>query len=63
MNNTTNYNLKKPESTDFYNVDDSNDNMDIIDTEMKSQSDKITTLEGFGFSIVDGQIAQTITTT
>lgn len=31
MNNTTYLNLKKPESTDFVNVSDFNDNSDIID--------------------------------
>lgn len=35
MKNTTNYGLKKPESTDFYNVDDMNENMDIIDEKLK----------------------------
>lgn len=29
--NTTNYNLKKPAQSDFYNVEDFNGNMDIID--------------------------------
>lgn len=28
---TPNYNLKKPEQEDFYNVDDFNGNMDILD--------------------------------
>ena len=28
---TSNYNLKKPEQNDFYNVEDFNGNMDIID--------------------------------
>ena len=34
MNTTTNFNLKKPEGTDFYNVEDFNDNADIIDAEL-----------------------------
>ena len=29
MKTTDNYGLKKPEETDFYNVQDQNDNMDI----------------------------------
>ena len=29
--NTPNYNLKKPASTDFYNIADFNGNADIID--------------------------------
>lgn len=36
MKNTTNYGFKKPEGTDFYNVNDFNDNMDAIDTELAS---------------------------
>lgn len=37
---TPNYNLKKPEGTENYNVGDFNGNMDIIDTQVKSVSDK-----------------------
>ncbi len=33
---TTNYNLKKPEGTDFINVQDLNDNADKIDTAIKA---------------------------
>ena len=33
---TTNYNLKKPDATDFINVGDLNDNVDIIDTAIKA---------------------------
>jgi len=39
MQNTKNYGLKKPESTDFYNIDDFNENADIIDTELKELED------------------------
>ena len=35
MQTTTNYGLKKPEETDFYNVQDFNDNMDILDEKVK----------------------------
>lgn len=35
MKTTDNYGLKKPEETDFYDVQDQNDNMDIIDAKMK----------------------------
>ena len=38
---TPNYQLTKPEQTDFYDVDDFNQNADIIDTELKKQSDKV----------------------
>ncbi|WP_324824979.1 hypothetical protein [Sinanaerobacter sp. ZZT-01] len=37
---TKNYNLKKPEPMDFYNVELQNDNMDIIDTELKNLNEK-----------------------
>lgn len=40
MQKTTNYNLNKPEETDFYNVDDFNDNADIIDAELKKAQGK-----------------------
>lgn len=33
--NTSNYNLKKPSSEDFYNVEDQNGNMDIIDQQLE----------------------------
>lgn len=63
MTTTTNYELKKPESTDFYDVGDQNDNMDIIDGALKENADGISGLVGLGLSVVDGKIAQTITTT
>jgi hypothetical protein len=34
MQNTTNYNLKKPEYTDFADIADINDNMDTIDAQL-----------------------------
>ena len=36
---TTNYELVKPEQSDFYNVDDFNGNMDIIDELLKKRED------------------------
>jgi hypothetical protein len=36
---TTNYNLKKPAENDFYDVADSNENMDILDTNLKRVDD------------------------
>lgn len=33
---TSNYNIKKPDNTDFINVQDLNDNADIIDREIKA---------------------------
>ena len=44
MQNTTYYNLKKPEGTDFYNIENENDNMDVIDGELKDHADAITEL-------------------
>ncbi|WP_421663372.1 hypothetical protein [Lysinibacillus telephonicus] len=41
MQQTTNYGLKKPEQTDFYNVQDFNDNADIIDQKLKENADNI----------------------
>lgn len=40
MDETTNFKLRKPAPEDFYNVQDFNDNMDIIDTEIKAAQDK-----------------------
>lgn len=51
LKNTTNFGLKKPESTDFYNVDDFNDNMDVIDQEMKTIDEKFEHLESNDLSI------------
>lgn len=39
MKYTENYNLKKPEATDAYNIEDFNENMEKIDTELKNFSD------------------------
>ena len=36
MQSTKNYNLKKPDLNDFYNVNDFNDNMDAIDNELSN---------------------------
>ncbi|MFF5993476.1 pyocin knob domain-containing protein [Lysinibacillus sp. KU-BSD001] len=41
MKRTLNYNLLKPDQTDFYNVDDFNGNADTIDAELKRLSDAI----------------------
>lgn len=39
MKKTENYNLNKPELHDYYSVDVQNDNMDIIDEELKKQAE------------------------
>lgn len=50
IRNTKNFNLKKPEQGDFYNVDDFNDNSDIIDAELenrkKAQEDNEKNIKG-----------------
>ncbi|WOO35415.1 hypothetical protein R2R35_16635 [Anaerocolumna sp. AGMB13020] len=40
MDETTNFKLKKPASEDYYNVQDFNDNMDILDEKVKKALDK-----------------------
>lgn len=46
MKYTTNYNLKKPDATDFYDVQNDNDNADILDGKLKelenNKVDKVT---------------------
>ena len=37
---TQNYNLKKPDQQDFYNVEDFNNNADIIDEQLKEMANK-----------------------
>lgn len=44
MNKTSNYNLLKPSPEDFYNVENMNANMDIIDQELKNTN---TTLKNY----------------
>lgn len=41
MQYTKNYELKKPELNDFYNVEDFNENVEKIDKELKSNAEKI----------------------
>ena len=41
MNETVNFKLKKPESNEYVNVQDLNDNCDIVDAEMKKHKDAI----------------------
>lgn len=55
MKYTTNYNLKKPEPLlDFYNKENDNGNMDIIDAELKNLSDnKVTKVTGKDLSTED----------
>lgn len=46
MRNTTNYSLLLPDKTDFYNVDDMNSNIEIIDAQMKSNQTKADAVTG-----------------
>ena len=41
MDLTTNYKLKKPGASDYYSIDDFNDNSDVIDAALKAQSDDL----------------------
>lgn len=41
MENTPNYNLKKPKPTDKINIQDINENMDIIDAEINKKAEQI----------------------
>ncbi len=41
---TMNYGLTKPDGADFYDVDVQNDNMDIIDKQMKANANDIAQL-------------------
>lgn len=49
---TTNYGLTKPEGSDFYDIGVQNDNMDIIDKQMKANANAITQLNSDTKSII-----------
>lgn len=57
MTTTTNYNLKKPAQSDFYNIDDQNDNMDIIDGELKKHADAIGDKSSLDTDVKDNLVA------
>lgn len=42
MQNTTNLNLKKPDQTDYVNIEDLNDNMDVLDEVIQKKYEKPT---------------------
>ena len=44
MKTTENFGLKKPELNDYVNVQDLNDNMDVIDTNLKANKDAVNLL-------------------
>lgn len=41
MKYTENFNLKKPEKTDLYNIENENENMDILDSLITEQKNEI----------------------
>jgi hypothetical protein len=51
--NTDHYNLKTPAQTDFYNVDDFNGNMDIVDEELFKRAEKVTGGTAGNFAALD----------
>lgn len=57
---TTNYGLTKPDGADFYDVDVQNDNMDIIDKQMKANANDIAQLNS-DISNVNDALANTDT--
>lgn len=57
---TTNYGLTKPEGSDFYDIGVQNDNMDIIDKQMKANANGIKQLNSDMKSII--QIIGNMTT-
>lgn len=63
MRYTDNYELKKPEASDFYNVDDFNYNAEKIDSELKSHAEHIsevsTTVEDLATKVGSGELQTT----
>lgn len=63
MNKTKNYKLNKPEVTDYYNIEDFNNNSEIIDNELFKKIDKIEAtknniiLAGSAGSLADSGVA------
>jgi hypothetical protein len=63
MDNTKNFNLKKPSAEDWYNIQDHNDNMDIVDAELKKLNDgKAPSGHGLGtkMPVVEGSFVKAI---
>ncbi|MCJ7856651.1 hypothetical protein MUJ63_10150 [Lachnospiraceae bacterium NSJ-143] len=48
---TKNYGLKKPKQTNYYNVDDFNENADLIDSKLKSLEDKVSNFSNLNLLI------------
>ena len=60
---TTNYGLTKPDGADFYDVDVQNDNMDIIDKQMKANANDIAQLNSDYDTIIAGTSVSTTSQT
>ena len=60
---TTNYGLTKPDGADFYDVDVQNDNMDIIDKQMKANAKDIAQLNSDYDTIIVGTSVSTVSQT
>ena len=58
MNETTNYHLKKPEETDFYDVGDFNYNADLIDAELSNLETNTTLIQNSGGGFAAGTNAK-----
>lgn len=57
MDNTPNYSLNKPSETDYYNIEDFNENSDIIDNELKALNDSAYSTN-VGMNRLDGEITR-----
>lgn len=60
---TTNYGLTKPEGSDFYDIGVQNDNMDIIDKQMKANAKDIAQLNSDYDTIIVGTSVSTVSQT
>lgn len=60
MQNTENYNMNLPESSDFYNVEDYNDNFKIIDSQMKTQETKLEECFQRGNEVKEGLVSKLV---
>ena len=58
MKETTNYHLKKPEETDFYDVEDFNYNADLIDEKLSNIEHNTTLIQNSGGGFAAGAAAE-----